>query len=286
MLDRGPAGSADRAREIGRSPDRRLLPSVRSDRDWLTRHRSSRCRPDRRIRRRRMAIALDEFQGSCRLQWRQRRARAARRGPAATAGRLCLLRSEPTLMERMLGKSRPFYKVPAGDAAEEDPCGSVCRVHRLPVQGHRFPAGGRIGAAMVDLPAICRTDGTASGARGLGRCEGWRGTDCGPRGPAWHIEAAARRARNALRGHVAAPDVGHQRAALRAAVPKMAAAPLGRRPRAPSVERESTVQASLAALVREDILTREGTRYAVVDSLFREWSRGGRSSCSHGDQQS
>jgi hypothetical protein len=23
--------------------------------------------------------------------------------------------------------------------------------------------------------------------------------------------------------------------------------------------------------VREDILTREGTRYAVVDSLFREW---------------
>ena len=33
----------------------------------------------------------------------------------------------------------------------------------------------------------------------------------------------------------------------------------------------STVQASLAALVREDILTREGTRYVVVDSLLREW---------------
>ena len=33
----------------------------------------------------------------------------------------------------------------------------------------------------------------------------------------------------------------------------------------------STVQASLAALVREDILAREGTRYVVVDSLFREW---------------
>jgi hypothetical protein len=33
----------------------------------------------------------------------------------------------------------------------------------------------------------------------------------------------------------------------------------------------STVQASLAALVREDILAREGARYAVVDSLFREW---------------
>ena len=33
----------------------------------------------------------------------------------------------------------------------------------------------------------------------------------------------------------------------------------------------STVQASLAALVREDILAREGDRYIVVDSLFREW---------------
>jgi hypothetical protein len=33
----------------------------------------------------------------------------------------------------------------------------------------------------------------------------------------------------------------------------------------------STVQASLAALVREDILARESDRYSVVDSLFREW---------------
>jgi hypothetical protein len=33
----------------------------------------------------------------------------------------------------------------------------------------------------------------------------------------------------------------------------------------------STVQASLAALVREDILARDGQRYVVVDSLFREW---------------
>ena len=33
----------------------------------------------------------------------------------------------------------------------------------------------------------------------------------------------------------------------------------------------STVQASLAALVREDVLAREGARYVVVDSLFREW---------------
>jgi hypothetical protein len=33
----------------------------------------------------------------------------------------------------------------------------------------------------------------------------------------------------------------------------------------------STVQASLAALIREDIVAREDNRYAVVDSLLREW---------------
>jgi hypothetical protein len=33
----------------------------------------------------------------------------------------------------------------------------------------------------------------------------------------------------------------------------------------------STVQASLGALVRDDVLAREADRYVVVDSLFREW---------------
>ena len=33
----------------------------------------------------------------------------------------------------------------------------------------------------------------------------------------------------------------------------------------------STVQAALAALVRDDVVSREGGRYGVVDSLLREW---------------
>ena len=33
----------------------------------------------------------------------------------------------------------------------------------------------------------------------------------------------------------------------------------------------STVQAALAALVRQDLVAREGPRYTVVDSLLREW---------------
>jgi len=31
------------------------------------------------------------------------------------------------------------------------------------------------------------------------------------------------------------------------------------------------VQAALAALTREDLITRENDRYAVIDSLLREW---------------
>ena len=33
----------------------------------------------------------------------------------------------------------------------------------------------------------------------------------------------------------------------------------------------STVQAALGALVRDDVLAREGKHYVVIDSLLREW---------------
>jgi hypothetical protein len=33
----------------------------------------------------------------------------------------------------------------------------------------------------------------------------------------------------------------------------------------------STVQAALAALARQDLVARDGSRYAIVDSLLREW---------------
>src|ERR1700754_1133979 len=63
-----------------------------------------------------------------------------------------------------------------------------------------------------------------------------------------------------------------QRAALRAAVLEDGRELLSSDVRARHrLSGTSTVQASLAALVREDILARDGTRYAVVDSLFREW---------------
>ena len=33
----------------------------------------------------------------------------------------------------------------------------------------------------------------------------------------------------------------------------------------------SSIQTSLAALIRQDLLLKEGPQYVVVDSLFREW---------------
>jgi len=34
---------------------------------------------------------------------------------------------------------------------------------------------------------------------------------------------------------------------------------------------EEIAQESLAALVKADVVTKDGRRYALVDSLFREW---------------
>ncbi|MDQ3487534.1 MAG: hypothetical protein M3468_07350, partial [Acidobacteriota bacterium] len=63
-----------------------------------------------------------------------------------------------------------------------------------------------------------------------------------------------------------------QRAALRATVLQDGRELLSSETRARHrLTGASTVQASLAALVREDIVTKEGPRYVVVDSLLREW---------------
>ena len=169
--------------------------------------------------------------------------------------------SEPTLMERMLGKSRPFYKAGPVMRLQKIPGRSLRRLHRGPVQGHRLQARGR--ARRGDRrarrqPALRRA---APRARGLGRCEGGDEAVGGPRRPARDAEAAARRARRDLRGTWQRLTLA-QRAALRAAVLEEGRELLSADVRARHrLSGTSTVQASLAALVREDILAREGTRY-------------------------
>jgi hypothetical protein len=266
--------------EVKLEPDRQgrgrlavSFPAVRTDRDVSRLAEEVFALPGRiaEARGRGLVIALDEFQaiGAFDGGSVEHALRAAvqqqRQVGYVFAG------SEPTLMERMLGRSRPFYKA-----------GPVMRLQRIPADRFaefieaRFratkirPAPG-LGAAIVDLAGnlpydVQRLahevwdDARASGAKAasledlhatLTRLLGEHDT---------LFESMWQRLTLAQRG------------ALRAAVledgRELLSADVRSRYRLTGT---STVQSSLAALTREDLLARDGHRYLVVDSLFREW---------------
>jgi hypothetical protein len=249
------------------------FPTVRTERDVAHLAQAVFAFPGRiaEARKRRMAIALDEFQGIA----------AFNGGSVEHALRAAVQQqrqvgyvfsgSEPTLMERMLGRSRPFYKA-----------GPVMRLQKIPAD--RFaafieskfkstgvkPAAG-LGMSIVELAGNLPYD-----VQRLAH-EVWDDVKVGGRRAADLDDLHATLKR--LLGEHDKLFEGtwqrltlSQRAALRAAVledgRELLSADVRARHR---LSGTSTVQASLAALVREDILTRDGTRYAVVDSLFREW---------------
>lgn len=220
-------------------------------------------------RRRRLAIALDEFQAIASFNGGsvEHALRAAVQHQRQVG--YVFSGSEPSLMERMLGRSRPFYKA-----------GPVMRLQKIPAEPFaafiesRFqatrlrPAAG-LGAAIVELAGNLPYDvqrlahevwDDAQGAKAVG------------------LDDLHETLKRLLGEHEAIFEATWQhltlaqRAALRAAVleegRELLSADVRTRYRLGGA---STVQASLSALVREDILAREGTRYVVVDSLFREW---------------
>jgi hypothetical protein len=229
-------------------------------------------------RRCRLAIALDEFQAigsfegdgkAPRVHQVEHALRAAvqhqRQAGYVFSG------SEPTLMERMLGRSRPFYKA-----------GPVMRLEKIDASVFagfleaRFaatklrPEPG-LGAAIVELAGnlpydVQRLahelwdDARASGKKAAG------------------LEDLHETLKRLLGEHETLFEATWQRltlaqrAALRAAVVEEGRELLSGDTRARyRLGGPSTVQASLDALVREDVLAREGRRYVVVDSLLREW---------------
>lgn len=249
------------------------FPSVRSDRDVSRLAQEVFAMPGRitETRRRRMAIALDEFQAID----------AFNGGSVEHALRAAVQHqrdvgyvfsgSEPALMERMLGRSRPFYKA-----------GPVMRLQKIPAERfERFietkfratgikPAPG-LAAAIVDLAGNLPYD-----VQRLAH-EVWDDVKTAGRKTADHEELHATLKR--LLGEHETLFEGTwqrltlaQRAALRAAVledgRELLSADVRTRYR---LSGTSTVQASLSALMREDILAKDGNRYTVVDSLFREW---------------
>ena len=222
-------------------------------------------------RGRKLAIALDEFQaiGAFNGGSIEHALRAAVQHQRNVG--YVFSGSEPALMERMLGRSRPFYKA-----------GPVMRLGRIPADRFasflesRFRATGvkpahGLGAAIVELAGNLPYD-----VQRLAH-ELWDDARADGRRTAG-LEDLHETLRRLLGEHQSLFEATWQRltlaqrATLRAAVLQDGRELLSADTRARHrLSGASTVQASLAALVHEDILARESERYIVVDSLLREW---------------
>jgi hypothetical protein len=259
------------ANEDGDSQLALSFPSARTGRDVSRLAQEVFALPGRiaEARRRKLAIALDEFQAVASFNGGsvEHALRAAVQHQRQVG--YVFSGSEPSLMERMLGRSRPFYKA-----------GPVMRLQKIPAEPFaafieaRFqatrlrPAPG-LGTAIVELAGNLPYD-----VQRLAH-EVW---DDAQGGKSVGLDDLHETLKRLLGEHEALFEATWQRltlaqrAALRAAVleegRELLAADVRTRYRLGGA---STVQASLSALVREDILAREGTRYVVVDSLFREW---------------
>jgi hypothetical protein len=254
------------------------FPGVRTDRDVSRLAQEVFALPARlaESRGRKVVVALDEFQAIAGFNGGsvEHALRAAvqhqRQVGYVFAG------SEPSLMERMIGPRRPFYKA-----------GPVMRLEKIPADefaafiDDRFTASGMkpeagLGAAIVDLSGNLPYDVQRLAHETWDLVQGER------RGRS----RSARRATlddlsTALKRLLAEQQMMFeavwqrltlpQRAVLRAVVLEqggLLSADVRTRHRLGGT---STVQAALAALVREDLVAREADRYTVVDSLLREW---------------
>jgi hypothetical protein len=221
---------------------------------------------------RKIAIALDEFQaiasydGGSVEQALRAAVQQQRRVGYVFSG------SEPSLMEQMIGPRRPFYKA-----------GPVMRLGKIPPEvfatfiEERFRKSGMspeagVGAAIVDLSRNLPYD-----VQRLAH-ETWDDVSVGRKRAVGLEDLHSTLHRLLAEQETMFEAVWQrltlaQRAVLRAVVLEHGAGIL----RADVRERHrlgpaSSVQTALAALQREDVVTREddGT-YVVVDSLMREW---------------
>jgi hypothetical protein len=222
-------------------------------------------------RKRTVIVALDEFQaidafngGSVEHALRAA-AQHQRRVGYVFAG------SEPSLMEKMIGPKRPFYKA-----------GPVMRLDKIPSDVFagfietRFAKSGMraeegLGAAIVDLAGNLPYD-----VQRLAH-ETWDDirNASGRRATLDNLHATLARLlaeQETLFEAVWQRLTLAQRGVLRAVVLQDGRELLSADTRARHrLGGPSSVQTSLTALVKQDLLLREGTRYVVVDSLLREW---------------
>jgi hypothetical protein len=270
---RSARGEVRPAPEASSGPMAVSFPGVRTDRDVSRLAQEVFALPGRLADAsgRQLVVALDEFQAVAEFDGEsvEHALRAAvqhqRRVGYVFAG------SEPTLMERMLGPHRPFYKA-----------GPVMRLDRIPADefaafiesrfartGLRCEAG--LGASIVELAGNLPYDvqrlahETWDEVRGAGRR---RVTVDDLHQALSRLLAEQHTIFEARWQHLTLA----QRAVLRTVVledgRELLSADVRTRHR---LGGPSTVQAALGALTRHDVISREGDRYAVVDSLLREW---------------
>ena len=249
------------------------FPNVKSERDISRLAQEVFALPGRlaEVRRRNVIVALDEFQAIAGFDGGsvEHAMRAAvqhqREVGYVFAG------SEPSLMERMIGPRRPFYKA-----------GPVMRLDKIPPDefagfiearfnrsGIRAESG--LGAAVVELAGNLPYD-----VQRLAH-ETWDDVRAAGRRRATLDDLHQALVRLLTEQQTMFESLWQrltlsQRAVLRAVVlqdgRELLSADVRERHRLGGA---STVQTALAALVRDDIITRDGARYAVVDSLLKEW---------------
>ncbi len=265
------------AQDEPRRPPRGSLtvsfPTVRSDRDVSRLAEDVFALPARlaQLRRRKVVVALDEFQAIAGFNGGsvEHALRAAVQHQRDVG--YVFAGSEPSLMERMLGPRRPFYNA-----------GPVMRLDKIPPDefaafiDERFARTGLrpdpgLGAAIVELAGNLPYD-----VQRLAH-ETWDDIRSGGR-----RRATLDDLHRALRRLLSEQQVIFealwqrltlaQRSVLRAVVLDeghgLLSADVRERHR---LAGPSTVQTALAALVRDDVISRESDRYVVVDSLLREW---------------
>ncbi len=223
-------------------------------------------------RKRPMAIALDEFQtiaafdGGTAVEEALRAAVQQQREVGYVfAG------SEPSLMERMISPRRPFYKAgPVMRLTKIDPVEFGDWIEaRFSKSGLKAERG--LGEALVDLADnvpydVQRLahetwdDVKAAGRKTVGLEDLHTTLTRMMRQQATVFEEQWQRLTLAQRGVLRALVLEQGRELLSADVRQ--------RHRLPSA---SSVQSALGALTREDIVMRDGPRYLLTDSLYREW---------------
>jgi hypothetical protein len=222
-------------------------------------------------RKQRMAIALDEFQAITSFDGGtvEHALRAAVQEQRQVG--YVFSGSEPSLMERMLGPRRPFYKA-----------GPVMRLDKIDAADFatfidaRFTGSGirpedGLGESIIELAANVPYD-----VQRLAH-ETWDDVKAMGKKTAGLDDLHATLMRLLGEQHTVFEESWQrltlpQRAVLRALVleegRELMSADVRERHRLPGT---STVQAALAALLRQDIIMKDGGKYAAVDSLYREW---------------